>query len=231
MNETMWYLARAGGLTAYLLVTASVALGIVTSLKVVTPAWPRSAITEIHRYVTLVGLVFCGVHVGAILLDSEAGVGLVAALVPFASRWEPLGMALGVVGLELMVAIAFSTRIRDRIGYRTWRKLHYSAFAVFAMSLVHGLMTGTDTGSTLVALVYVLSVALILGLVVARVMESRAPSPRGSAPRIVRVARPPQSVGTPAPVVLPRSAATELPPLHPRIAPSSDGLPPLRPSA
>lgn len=230
MNEAMWYLARAGGLTAYLLVTASVALGLVTSLRVATPAWPRSVITEIHRYITLVGMVFCGIHVGAILLDRQAGVGPVAALVPFASDREPLGMALGVVGLELMAAIALSIRIRDRIGYRAWRRLHYGAFGVFAMSLVHGVMTGTDGGSAIVALLYVLSVALILGLVVARVMESRAPSPRRGARRVVRVARPVDAGGAPGPVVLPRSAATELPELHRRVPPSPDGLPPLRSS-
>jgi len=61
--------ARAGGMTAYALVTASVALGLALSMRWQRPIWPRMITNELHSFVTLLSLVFVVVHVCAIWID------------------------------------------------------------------------------------------------------------------------------------------------------------------
>jgi methionine sulfoxide reductase heme-binding subunit len=37
--------------------------------------------------------------------------------------------------------------LRRRFGYRTWRLVHWSAYACWPIAFVHALGTGTDTGT------------------------------------------------------------------------------------
>jgi len=65
-DAVVWDVARAGGLAAYLLLTLSVALGLTLSLRWQRPRWPRLITNEMHSFVTLLTLVFVGVHVAAV---------------------------------------------------------------------------------------------------------------------------------------------------------------------
>jgi sulfoxide reductase heme-binding subunit YedZ len=44
-----------------------------------------------------------------------------------------------------MVLIIVSFPIRKRIGMRSWRRLHWATYGLFALATVHGLAAGTDT--------------------------------------------------------------------------------------
>src|ERR1700719_3141075 len=46
--------------------------------------------------------------------------------VPFASRYRPLPTALGIVAMELLVAVAITNLLRQRLPYRAWRRIHYA---------------------------------------------------------------------------------------------------------
>jgi hypothetical protein len=140
-----WDVARAGGFTAFLLLTLSVALGLSLSLKLQAPRWPRIINNELHNFVTIVTLVFIGVHVLAVWLDPFTQFGLNEILLPFASHYRPIWMGLGIVAAYLTLAVALSVYIRPRIGYAWWRRLHYLTFAVYALTLVHGIAIGSDT--------------------------------------------------------------------------------------
>ncbi len=137
--------ARAGGLTAYVLLTGAVLVGLALSLKYQSPRWPRLINSEWHNYLTLLSTVFLGVHVLAVAVDPYTHFGLAELLVPLASHYRPFWMALGIVGLYLGIAIGVSTLIRPLIGYKLWRRLHVLTLVVYALATVHGIFTGTDT--------------------------------------------------------------------------------------
>jgi hypothetical protein len=48
----------------------------------------------------------------------------VSIVVPFASSYQPLWTGLGTVALDLMLAVAVSSALRQHLGARTWRILH-----------------------------------------------------------------------------------------------------------
>lgn len=224
-GELLWYVARAGGFVAYGLLTASVALGLVASLRLASPRWPRAMTTEIHRFVTMAALSFTALHVLTLVAHPTEGFGIAEVLVPFASDREPLWTALGVIAMELSVAVWLSTRLRARIGYARWRRLHHLAFAAYGAALVHGIAQGTDTGTPWARLVYIGSMGLVGGLLAVRILGThRSPAePAGRAPTVPP--RPPRSA--PARSGGPSVAAASLPPLPDRPGAVTGGLPPL----
>ncbi len=162
-----WDLARAAGLVAYLFLTASVALGIALSLGWRTTTWNRFVTNEVHRFVTLLALLFLVLHGIAIVLDPFIKMSVSDVLIPFTTTYRPLWVGLGILGGYLVAAVYFSERVRGRIGYAWWRRFHGLAFAAFLMTLLHGIATGSDTRAPWALALYggsALLVAVLLGL-------------------------------------------------------------------
>jgi methionine sulfoxide reductase heme-binding subunit len=143
VTGTVWYVARASGIVAYLLLSASVILGVLMAGRA-RFTWPRFAVEEVHRFLaTLTGL-FIVLHGGALLLDTVVPFSLAQELVPFTAGYRPFAVGLGVVAAELTAAVAISNVLRGRIPYRAWRRVHYLTLPVWAFATLHGLLAGTD---------------------------------------------------------------------------------------
>lgn len=194
-----WVSARAAGFTAFGLLTASVALGLVLSSPLRSERWPRFATTELHRFVTLLTLVFIAVHVLVVLLDSFIGFSVAEVVVPFVSHYRPLWMGLGIVSAYLAAALWATNWLQHRIGYRWWRRLHYGTFAVYLAATPHGLGSGSDTSWAWSRATYLLSLALVGGLLVVRLpTRNRAARPASPAAPSGRTA-PPAGAATTTP--------------------------------
>lgn len=141
----MWYLARATGIVALLLLTVTVVLGILTSVRWQPRSLPRFVVEYVHRNVTVLVLALIAIHVATVVLDGFAPIGWLAAVVPFISEYRPIWLGLGALGFDLLLAVAITSWLRHRVGFRVWRFLHWSAYACWPIVLVHGLGTGTDT--------------------------------------------------------------------------------------
>ena len=140
-----WDVARAGGFTAYALLTLAVVEGLALSLRWQTNRWPRIINAELHNFLTLLAVIFTGIHIFAVAIDPYTAFGLNEILVPLASHYRPLWMAFGIVALYLGLAIGLSTWLRPRIGYAWWRRLHVLTLVLYGLVTVHGIFTGTDT--------------------------------------------------------------------------------------
>jgi ferric reductase like protein len=139
-----WYLARGTGAVALVLLTASVVLGIVGSVRFTAPRWPRFAIDAVHRDVSLLVLVVLAIHIVTSVLDGFAPITLLDGVIPFVTPYRPLWMGLGTLAFDLLLAIAITSVIRRRLGYRAWRAVHWLAYASWPVAVLHGLGTGTD---------------------------------------------------------------------------------------
>ncbi len=142
-----WYAARAAGVVAYVLLTIAVSLGLTMSSRRKLQRWPRFAIEELHRFAGILVGTFIAIHVFTIAIDSYLQFSPASILVPFAASYRPLWVALGVVAAELLLALAVTNRLRDRMPYARWRAFHYANFVVWSAATVHGLASGTDRSS------------------------------------------------------------------------------------
>src|SRR5260221_12384203 len=113
-----WDVARAGGFTAFGLLTLSVAIGLALTLRLQSANWPRIINSELHNFITLLALIFTGVHVLAVWIDSFTHFCWSGGFIPFVSHYRPLWMALGIVALYLGIAIGISTLLRPRICFK-----------------------------------------------------------------------------------------------------------------
>lgn len=170
-GRALWYLTRGTGAVTLILLTLSVILGIVDQRRWRSQRWPRFVLDAMHRNVSLLVLALLAVHVLTAWLDSFAPISLLDAVVPFRSSYRPVWLGLGALGLDLLVAIAVTSLLRQRVGQPAWRAIHWLAYAAWPVAVVHGLGTGTDTPSTWML---ALTVACILAVLAASL--SRAAS-------------------------------------------------------
>ena len=176
-STTAWYAARAGGMVAFVLLTVGVLLGLALSGRARLEHWPRFAIEDVHRFVGLLAGTFVAIHVGVLLLQSYVPFSLADLVIPFASAFDPLPTALGVIAMELMVALALTNRYRRQLSYTFWRRAHYANFVVWAFALIHGIASGTDTSTLWGAATYAIAGGAVAGLTVWRVASRRALEP------------------------------------------------------
>ncbi len=143
-DQILWFAARGAGIVSLLLATGVMSLGILTAGRWQRPSWPMFLTAGLHRSLALLSVVFLGVHIVAAILDPFASLGVLVALVPLASSYRPLWIGLGVVSMYLTVALIVSSLLRSRIGVRTWRAIHWTAYAAWPLALAHGLGSGSD---------------------------------------------------------------------------------------
>ncbi|HEV7524311.1 MAG TPA: ferric reductase-like transmembrane domain-containing protein [Acidimicrobiia bacterium] len=160
-NETLWYTARATGLVAVVLLTASVTLGILTKLRWSSPRTPRFVTATLHKNISLLSVAFLGVHILTTLLDRASPVHLLNAIVPFTGSYRPFWIGMGVVAIDLLAALVVTSLARKRIGYRVFRAVHWSAYACWPIAMLHGLGSGTDAATPWASAVYVSCAALV----------------------------------------------------------------------
>jgi methionine sulfoxide reductase heme-binding subunit len=142
--DTLWYLARGSGAVSLILLTVVVALGVGTRSGRPFAGLPRLVVASVHRSAALLAVVFLVVHVTALMFDPYAQLKLVDLVLPFTSTYRPLWVGLGTVALDLMIAITVTSLLRERIGRRAWRAVHWFAYAMWPVALVHGIGSGTD---------------------------------------------------------------------------------------
>jgi predicted ferric reductase len=177
--SVVWYFARAAGFVSLLLLASSVCVGIALSLRLRSPRFPMFLTEGLHRYLSTVLLVFVGIHVTTLLLDPFARFSLADMLVPFASRYRTLWMALGICAAELTLALGLSVYVRRWIGYKAWRLIHYGTYALFPLGLLHGIGTGTDTRSWWGLAIYAITGVSVMALVFWRAGLGSEDSPAG----------------------------------------------------
>ena len=167
--HTLWYMTRATGIVAMVLLSATVVLGITTSVRHSTPEWPRFAWQDLHRRLSLLSTVFIGLHIATTVADGYAPIGWISAVVPFTSPYRRLWLGLGTVAVDLLLAVGITSLLRPRIRPGVWRAVHWLAYLCWPVALLHSVGTGTDPRLTWVAGLLAACVAAVLAAVAWRI--------------------------------------------------------------
>ena len=171
-GPALWYATRATGLVTMLLLTASVLLGLLTSGRFGGASWPRFLTVGLHRNLSLLVLVFLALHVGTTVADTFVSIPLTAAFIPFTSSYKAFWLGLGAVALDLLIALVATSLIRNRLGLRAWRWVHWAAYLCWPVALAHGLGAGTDRNTIWVFALTIGCAALVTGAVTWRFVST-----------------------------------------------------------
>ena len=117
-TQILWFATRGSGIVSLILLSAVACLGLLAVSRAQAPIWPRFLTVGLHRNLALLSVAFVGIHVATAVLDPFTSLGLAAAVVPLASSYRPLQVALGVISMELLLAVIVTSLLRERIGQR-----------------------------------------------------------------------------------------------------------------
>ena len=161
-DPTFWLMARASGLTAYILLTLSVLAGLILKSRPFGRALKAAAVMDLHRVLSMLGLASLGVHGTALLLDRTVHMPVMGLFVPGASPYRPVAVALGVIAAEVMALVVVSFSIRRLIGQKKWRLLHWATYGIFGLATAHGLLAGSDSAQPWTRDLYLGAVAAVV---------------------------------------------------------------------
>jgi DMSO/TMAO reductase YedYZ heme-binding membrane subunit len=173
-GKAFWYLTRASGLVALVLLSATIVIGVIASVGWTTQRWPRFLSQDVHRNLSLLCLAFVGVHVVTTVVDGYVPIGFLDVVVPFRSPYRPLYLGLGALCFDLLLAVLVTSALRHRIGYGSWRFVHWLAYLCWPIALVHGLGSGTDTPLPVVLAVEATCTAAVLAAFAWRLTTGRS---------------------------------------------------------
>jgi sulfoxide reductase heme-binding subunit YedZ len=179
-----WLASRASGITAFLLVSCSVMLGLAMATKVLRGKVKPQVLVKLHEHLALAGLVAIAVHGITLLGDHWLNPGPAGLLVPLQMSYRPAFTGLGIVAAYLAAALGLSFYVRRRIGTKRWRSLHRLTLLVYVLGVVHTLGAGTDASTPWLQAILLVTGAPILFLGLLRWLPGAAKAPRPAQPGV-----------------------------------------------
>ncbi len=172
--KAYWYLSRSSAFVAYILLWLSMVFGLLMTNKLAR-VWPGGPTAfDLHQHASLLGLAFALFHALILLGDRYIQATLFQVLVPFQyNGYEPLWVGLGQAAFYGLAIVGLSFYVKDRIGRRAWRLIHFLSFAIFMLALMHGIWSGSDSASDLARAIYWGSGGSVLFLTVYRILAAR----------------------------------------------------------
>jgi predicted ferric reductase len=138
-------LASFAGLTAVVLLTLNLLLGLLVSTNY-NPAkqWPRRKLPvplfKIHNWTAYVAIAVVLVHPLILLFIDKPKFGVGDVLLPLSSPGQRLQNCLGAVAFYGFLLVVTTSYFRPKLGYRPWKKLHYTAYFAAASMFLHGIL-------------------------------------------------------------------------------------------
>ena len=153
--KAYWYLSRGSAFVALGLLWLSMIFGLLITDKMAR-SWPGAPTAfGLHEYVSLLGLAFGLFHALILLGDRYINYTLAQVLMPFGSvNYHPVWVGIGQIGLYAWAIISVSFYVRQWIGSKAWKFIHYLSFANFIIVMLHGLGAGTDATAPWAQAVY-----------------------------------------------------------------------------
>ncbi len=168
--QAIWYVTRAAGIVAYLLLWLSTVWGLVVTNKIFDPILPRNFAYDAHEFLSLLAIGFTVLHVGVLLADKYLPFSAAQILVPFIAPYRPAWIGIGVIGLYLTLLVTITFYIRRWIGVKAFRVIHYLSFISYVAVTLHSWFSGTDTPLAATQWMYIGTALVVIFLTVYRVV-------------------------------------------------------------
>lgn len=183
-HQGWWIVSRSSAIVAFVLVTASVFLGLTMASKPVRKPGFAKTMRAVHEQTALAALVAIGIHVFAVFADPWLKPGAAGVAIPFVLSLNRFWNGLGVIAAYMAFLLGLSFYLRKQIGPKLWRSAHRATIVVYVLGLFHALGAGSDTGSLIF-----LGFAVVTAIPIAILFVYRLGTGRRSSERRHRAAR------------------------------------------
>lgn len=172
-----WYLSRAAGLVAavLLLLLALSGIGQLTgfSYRFMEPLLSWS----LHRAIAIAFGVSVCIHGLALLLDKFDPYNIFQIIIPFTSpdsgvHHGSLYTAFGILASYLAAIMIFTSLYWINKKQKWWRLLHYLSYVLVALVFLHGLLLGTDIRHGTLRIIWWLAGTIIFVGILSRLLRA-----------------------------------------------------------
>jgi predicted ferric reductase len=160
--QLWWYVTRASGIIAYLLLWFSTILGLAVTSKYLDGMLERLFTYDFHEFISLLSVAFTLVHVLVLTLDRYLPYSFAQILVPFISPYRPFWVGVGVIAFYIIGLVTVTFYLRNRIGTRAFRVIHVLSLIGYIGVTLHGYYAGTDTALSAMQILYKVSGLVVL---------------------------------------------------------------------
>ena len=172
-EQFWWYLTRASAVIAWSLLVISVFWGILLSTRILKPRDNPSWLLDLHRWLSSLSIIFVGLHMFSLYMDSFARFSISDLLIPFHSKYTKVAslggwpMAIGVICTYVLLLVQGTSLMMRRLPRKYWKAIHYSSYFLVLIVSFHAGWSGTDVRSfayrvVAIALIGLTTLALIL---------------------------------------------------------------------
>ena len=162
-SDVFWALDRSTGEVTFLLLSATVFIGLVRA--------------GAHSELALVAIAFGAVHIASTILGEHTSLGPLDAVVPFVAQYRGTWVGFGVISAYLYVAVTLTSWPLRRLPRRGWLWLHSSVYIAWAFALVHALGAGTDAHNPVYAVLDAAAAVAVIGALVTAGWRRRSVAP------------------------------------------------------
>jgi len=152
--QLWWYVTRASGIVAYLLLWFSMVLGLAVTSKSLDRLLDRVFTYDFHQFISLLSIAFVVLHVAVLMFDRYLPYSIWQTLVPFISPYRPFWVGVGVIGFYIILLVTVTFYLRKRIGMRLFRIIHVLSLVGYLDAILHGVYAGTDSPLPAMQLLY-----------------------------------------------------------------------------
>lgn len=187
-TKVWWYVSRATGVVAWALLALAVLWGLALSTRALGRKTSAPWLLDVHRFLGGLAVIFTIVHFVTLSFDpwmsSEYGYSISQAFIPFASEWKPGPMAWGIVAFYFLLAVEFTSLIKNRLPQKFWRGVHLASYPLYAMATIHLLTAGSDNQNPLLRWSVLATVGAVVFFTVYRIVgPGRVESVKQSSPK------------------------------------------------
>jgi DMSO/TMAO reductase YedYZ heme-binding membrane subunit len=171
-NHIWWYVARSGGIVAWVLLAISMFWGLALSSRFLGKRPKPNWMLDLHRFVGGLATVFTAAHVVGLMLDSYISFSLADVVVPFAGDYHPVAVAWGIIAMYFLLAVEVTSLLRKKLSKRAWQATHYLSFPLFGLSTAHLLWVGTDRATPALRITVVIGVVAVCAATAMRIVQA-----------------------------------------------------------
>jgi predicted ferric reductase len=164
--QLWWFVTRASGIMAYLLLWFSMVLGLGVTSKSFDHLLDRLFTYDFHQFISLLSIAFMLLHVVVLLFDHYLPYSIWQILVPFISPYRPFWIGIGVIGFYLTLLVTVTFYLRKRIGMHAFRLIHVLSLVGYMGATLHGIYGGTDSPLPAMQLLYKGSALVVIFLTI-----------------------------------------------------------------
>jgi sulfoxide reductase heme-binding subunit YedZ len=143
-QQLWWFVTRAAGLIAYLLLWFSTVWGLAVPSKLVAPLLEQTYTFDFHQFISLLSIGFTLLHVIVLMIDQYLPFSIWQILLPFLGSYRPFWVGIGIISFYIILLVTITFYIRSLIGMSAFRAIHILSLVSYLGATLHGLFAGTD---------------------------------------------------------------------------------------